>query len=318
MHRVINILMSLYVFFLSFSLNSQVDHAGTVIKIKGGEITVRNENPDAPFVMGETLRLLTGDKSVLLQVTFAMQTSAKCKLVTGSIRKLKIGSLVYSGGIPENPVINIIKMRVNTNVKSMKIDDFEIFLGLKKGDTIDKAERILGMPTEKSTGLTKSDQIPDTSIENSKGDIWKNSTNYYWKNSTNYYWKNSTNYYWENEENCYVNVCSQTKHNKISNISVSSSFYKFNNNLKRSFYLDTTREGIVHYLRSRGIIDAALNLFGLFPQDIVKILGNPEKVSKSEDNSYYIYHYKTSSGNSVSFHFNINEDKLYYMSISFK
>lgn len=60
------LIISLIFFFLSFSLNSQVDRAGIVTKISGAEITVRNENPDAPFVMGETLRLLTGDKSVLL------------------------------------------------------------------------------------------------------------------------------------------------------------------------------------------------------------------------------------------------------------
>ena len=74
---------------LTFSLNSQVDRAGIITKISGREITVRNENTDAPFVMGETLRLLTGDKEVLLQVTFAMQASAKCKLISGSIGKLK-------------------------------------------------------------------------------------------------------------------------------------------------------------------------------------------------------------------------------------
>lgn len=102
------IIISLFVLSLSFSLNSQVDRAGIITKISGGEIIVRNENPDAPFVMGETLRLLTGDKEVLLQVTFAMQASAKCKLISGSIGKLKINSVVYSGGI-KSDIINTDK-----------------------------------------------------------------------------------------------------------------------------------------------------------------------------------------------------------------
>ncbi|HOF34707.1 MAG TPA: lectin-like protein [Spirochaetota bacterium] len=101
---------------LTFSLNSQVDRAGIITKISGSEITVRNENPDAPFVMGETLHLLTGDKSVLLQVTFAMQTSAKCKIVSGSIGKLKINLVVYSGGIKSD----ITKTEKTTEIDSAK------------------------------------------------------------------------------------------------------------------------------------------------------------------------------------------------------
>ena len=287
MHRVINILMSLYVFFLSFSLNSQVDHAGTVIKIKGGEITVRNENPDAPFVMGETLRLLTGDKSVLLQVTFAMQTSAKCKLVTGSIRKLKIGSLVYSGGIPENSAKNTANMDVNSNVKSMKIDDFETFLGLTQGDTMDKAVQILGKPTE----IAKEDKL-DITID----------------------------YFWNNEENCYITVYSQSyrgKHNIIGSISISSSFYKFDQNINKSFYIDTTNQGTVHYLHSRGVKDSALDLFGVSAQDIINIFGDTKETTLSNDNTFK-YTYKTSNGRKVIFSFYTSEDKLESITVYLK
>jgi len=104
--KLLTIMISLFILSLSFSLKSQVNRAGTIIKINRNEITVRNENPSKPFAMGENLHLLTGDKSIVLQVTFAMQSSAKCKLISGKISSLNIGSLVYSGGIPENPIKN--------------------------------------------------------------------------------------------------------------------------------------------------------------------------------------------------------------------
>ena len=110
------ILISIFVLSLSFALNSQVNRSGTIIKINGKEITVRNENPQNPFEMGEKLRPLTGDKSFVLQVTFAMQASAKCKLISGSMGSLKLGSLVYSGGIKSD----LIKTDKKTQIISVK------------------------------------------------------------------------------------------------------------------------------------------------------------------------------------------------------
>ena len=79
---------------------AQTDPAGTIVSVKGPEIQVRNENADAPFMAGERLHLLTGDKSIVLEVTFPMQTVAKCRLVSGSAAKLRAGMIVYSGGLP--------------------------------------------------------------------------------------------------------------------------------------------------------------------------------------------------------------------------
>lgn len=78
-----------------------------------------------------------------------MQASAKCKLVSGSIGNLKIGTFVYSGGKPENLGTNTAKTIVSKNFKSMKIDDFNSFLGFKQGDTIDKAIITLENQTRK-------------------------------------------------------------------------------------------------------------------------------------------------------------------------
>lgn len=85
--------------FFSLSVFAQTDRAGTIVSIKGQEIQVRNENVDAPFMAGERLHLLTGEKSVVLEVTFPMQTVAKCRLVSGSATLLRVGMIVCSGGL---------------------------------------------------------------------------------------------------------------------------------------------------------------------------------------------------------------------------
>ena len=282
------IITGIFILSLSLALKSQVDRAGTVIKISGGEITVRNENPAEPFVMGETLRLLTGDKSVALQVTFAMQSSAKCKLISGSIGNLKIGSLVYSGGMPENSGDSEVKALERTNVKSMKIDDFQTFLGLTNGDTMEKAVQILGKPSK---------------IE--KGDGSEYSYDYFdWGDVI--------------EEKCSISIYSSDyskDHRKIDRIYLSSYDWKYDNNKFKYNFLDTINQGTVHFLRSKGRKDAALDLFGLSPQDIAKIFGNPERISKDDDNKYYSYWYKTSSEKTVSFNFYTDEDKLYTINV---
>ena len=287
MKKLLTIMISIMVLSLSFSLKSQVDRAGTIIKINGNEITVRNENPSEPFVMGETLRLLTGDKSVVLQVTFAMQSSAKCKIISGKIGSLKIGSLVYSGRISETSGGNEVKTIEKSKVKSMKIDDFETFLGLSQGDTMDKAVQILGKPTE----IAKEDRL-DITID----------------------------YFWNNEENCYITVYSQSyrgKRNIVGSISISSSFYKFDQNINKSFYIDTTNQGTVHYLHSRGVKDSALDLFGVSAQDIINIFGNTKETTLSNDNTFK-YTYKTSNGRKVIFSFYTSEDKLESITVYFK
>jgi len=279
--------ISLIFISLSFSLNSQVNRAGTIIKISGNEIIVRNNNSSNPFVMGENLRLLTGDKSIVLQVTFAMQSSAKCKLLSGKISSLKIGYLVYSGRISETPGGSEVKTVEKSKVKSMKIDDFETFLGLSQGDTMDKAVQILGKPTE----IAKEDRL-DITID----------------------------YFWNNEENCYITVYSQSyrgKYNIIGSISISSSFYKFDQNINRSFYIDTTNLGTVHYLHSRGVNDSALELFGVSAQDIINIFGSTKETTLSNDNTFK-YTYKTSSGRKVIFSFYTSEDKLESITVYFK
>ena len=284
--------IGLLLLFLTFSLNSQVDRAGTVIKISGGEITVRNENPDAPFVMGENLRLLTGDKTVLLQVTFAMQASAKCKLVSGSIGNLKIGSLVYSGGIPENPGTNKAKTTVNTNIKSMKIDDFNSFLGFKKGDLLSDVIKIVGSPSKKESGFGL--------------EVWS-----------------GVNYTYDKiilndaiEENCdisiYSNYYSENRF-QIGKISISS----FLNNGNKSKYVDTTDCGTIHYLKSKGINDSSFYLFGKKSSEISEIFGKPDKTTFSDDNKSYVYWYKTSKGHYVAFSFYSEEDLLYRIYVSF-
>ena len=289
------IIISLFVLSLSFSLNSQVDRAGIITKINGREITVRNENPDEPFVMRETLRLLTGDKSVLLQVTFAMQASAKCKLVSGSIGKLKIGSLVYSGGMPENPETNTAKTVVNTNVNSMKIDDFNTFLGFKQGDTIDKAVRILGNPSEKEIEYGPEKWIGV----------------YYTKDKFDKYkWTHS------NEGNnaiyIYSDYYSENRYG-IGKISINSSEI-VNGKTK---YKNTASHGTINFLRSKGINDAFLDLFGNTSDSIIDIFGKPELVNVSDEDNNYIHWYKTTKGKYIAFSYSSDDNLLYGIFVSF-
>ena len=87
-------------FGIAVSVFAQTERAGNIVAVKGQEIQVKNENVDSPFMAGERLHLLTGDKSVELEVTFPMQTVAKCRLVSGRASTLRVGMIVYSGGQP--------------------------------------------------------------------------------------------------------------------------------------------------------------------------------------------------------------------------
>jgi len=302
--KLLTIMISLFILSLSFSLKSQVNRAGTIIKINGNEITVRNNNSSNPFVMGENLRLLTGDKSIVLQVTFAMQSSAKCKLISGKISSLKLGSLVYSGGIPENLIKKTTKTDVISNINSMKIDDFETFLGLTQGDTMDKAVQILGNPSETVS-------TDESGLSNDC-------------------------YCWTKEDNCYISVVSKksTKNNKeICCIVIFSIDNKNEYDIRKliyldtfipfyfattgkSFYLDTRKQGSVHYLNSKGLKDSGLNLFGISQKDIQKIFGYPKNIEVT--NEAHHYWYKTLSKQDIVFSFNIDEDKLYSIIVYLK
>lgn len=84
-----------------FTAAAQTDRAGTITKISRTEVIVKNEDPSAPFMVGERLKLLTGDKSLVLEVIFPFQTSSRCRVIAGSVNSLKIGAIVYSGGLPD-------------------------------------------------------------------------------------------------------------------------------------------------------------------------------------------------------------------------
>ena len=160
------IITGLFILSFAFMLNSQTKKAGTIIKISGSEITVKNENPQKPFQMGENLRLLTGDESVILRVVFAMQTSAKCTLVSGNIKSLKIGSVVYSGEqqSKNNTALKPLTKLQPVKIESIKLDDFDTFLGFTKGDSIDNIINIFGSPfiktpTLEMSGFTSKDTL---------------------------------------------------------------------------------------------------------------------------------------------------------------
>ncbi len=280
MNKVLTVVISIFILSLFSTLNSQVDRAGTIVKVSNAEIIVRNENPSAPFVMGETLRLLTGDKTVVLQVTFAMQASAKCKLISGSIGSLKAGSLVYSGGMPESSGGDTVKSAENSNVKSMKIDDFQKFLGFTNGDTMEKAVSILGEPTVQKKGNGSPMSL----------DILR--------------WRDTI------ESNCDITVMSEpysADPGKIQSIDVSSRGY--------SNYIDTSKCGSIHFLRSKGIDDACFGLFGSPVSEIKKIFGEPDDTQKYD--SVYSYWYETSDGGDVVFSFFDKENILHSIHVFF-
>lgn len=148
------LLLILSLFTFSVSINAQTNKAGTITQIKGSEIIVKNEDPNSTFVIGEKLKLLTGDKNIVLEVIFPMQTATKCKLIAGSMSKLKVGAVVYSGGLQNSDTASIQKeenpvapKNYSENISNVKLDDFNTFIGFNGNDTFGKFTRKYGKPT---------------------------------------------------------------------------------------------------------------------------------------------------------------------------
>jgi hypothetical protein len=273
---------------LTFSLNSQNKRTGTIIKISGLEITVRNENPQNPFQMGETLRLLTGDESVVLRVVFPMQTSAKCKLISGSINSLKAGSVVSSGEhqSTNKAVIKPLTKLQPVKIESIKLDDFDSFLGFSKGNLVESAEKILGPPFIKMPTKLM------INIDNKRILVWRDLTG-------------------ENEIKVVIEPKIVNNLKIISSISVGSTTIKG----KKKYYQDTSFSGTISFLLSKGIDDSKLNLFGTSASKIISIFGEPKKIENESE--YYTFSYVSPKGTKILFRFYGHENLLHTIEIHF-
>ena len=93
---------ALVILFVSFSvicLHAQTGKVGSVTSVKNRQITVKNDNVNSPFQIGDKLHVDADGSNIVLEVTFPMQTVSNCKVVSGSAAKLRPGMKVYSGEI---------------------------------------------------------------------------------------------------------------------------------------------------------------------------------------------------------------------------
>lgn len=282
------LITGLLVLSLAFMLNSQTKRAGTIIKISGSEITVKNENAQKPFQMGETLRLLTGDDSVVLRVVFPMQASAKCELISGNIKNLRVGFVVYSGDkqTSDNTKLKPSAKLEPVNIESIKLDDFDSFLGFSKGDSIDSVIKILGSPFIKTQMLEMKNFIQENTS------IWWDLTS-------------------ENE--VVLQIESETINNQktISVIALSSRKKKGN----RNYYQDTSSSGTISFLLSKGINDSKLNLLGTPASKIISIFGEP--IKRENGPEFYTYSYLSSKGTKIFFRFYGHENLLHGIEVHY-
>jgi len=275
--KIIFSILSIVLF--SISLQSQVKHTGKIIRITEKEITVKNDNSNDPFEMGENLYLQHGDKSVVLRVTFPMQVSAQCILISGKINNLRLNQTVISG--KNLNFSNDFQNNIITK-NSLTIDSFDTFIGFKRNDSIDKALTVLG-----DSFVTISSNLSQTRL----------------------FWAT------EVEENCYVEISSEFETGNLSNIStikISSELIK-NGHFS---YLDTSKKGTIHFLRSKGINDPCLNLFGLSFSAIIQLFGKPEEETDSID--FLTLTYQSSHGTKVNFFFSDDRKLLYSINIQFQ
>lgn len=272
-----HLLLILSLITFTVSIGAQTKKAGTIAKIKGAEIIVKNEDPNTPFVIGEKLRLLTGDESVVLEVVFPMQTATRCKLIAGSLGKLKVGALVYSGGsqineasADQNTPNTVALKNYSEDVSNIKLDDFNTFLGFNPNYTFDQFTRKYGKPT-------KIDR-------DSKYDF----------NAA--YWDKSASY-------------GVTDH-------VMTVFYDRKTNKIMSIFIDKASEDdpvgsyIKSYLLSKGNTDPKINFLNKSESEITNILGNPDE-RKNGDEWFYIEYNDKNSPQNFTLQFSFNKYSQY-------
>lgn len=282
------LITGLFILSLAFMLNSQTKRAGTIIKISGSEITVKNENAQKPFQMGETLRLLTGDDSVVLRVVFPMQASAKCELISGNIKNLRAGLVVYSGDkqTSDNTKLKPSAKLEPVNIESIKLDDFDSFLVFSKGSLVESAEKILGSPFIKTSNLLM------INVENRSILVWKDLTG-------------------ENETKVVIEPKIINNLKIISSISVGSTTIKG----KKKYYQDTSSSGTISFLLSKGINDSKLNLLGTPASKIISIFGEP--IKRENGPEFYTYSYLSSKGTKIFFRFYGHENLLHGIEVHY-
>lgn len=81
------------------SLGAQTEiEVGSIAQIKGKEIIVKYKNASDPFKINQLLHVVSSEnKPVIMKVTYPMQTSAKCTIISGNISAITKGVTVYGG-----------------------------------------------------------------------------------------------------------------------------------------------------------------------------------------------------------------------------
>jgi hypothetical protein len=222
--------------------------AGSIAQIKGKDIIVKYSNADKPFQIGEKLHLVVDTAAVTLEVTFPMQSSAKCRLVSGSASKLKQGMALYPGAEPDRQIAQTGDKGTNKTVTlpPSKIGDFETFLGFTSRDTIDKVTAKLGAPTKVSTH--------DAS----------------YSFNTAYWEKKST----KGTSGSCIRICYYKTTQKIMLIEIGSISGE-----------DPKGSTVREFLSSIGIHDPKAEFLGVNKSKIIEVFGQPTRIGS--DNHYY-------------------------------
>jgi len=82
------------VIIISNNTGSEEIKAGAIDRIRGRQVTVRINRGEV-LMMGDLLEVRNGKNRVILEVTFPMQTVARCRIREGKISALKKGMRVY-------------------------------------------------------------------------------------------------------------------------------------------------------------------------------------------------------------------------------
>jgi hypothetical protein len=71
---------------------------GTIVQINGSDVIIKYRDVANPLKVNQVLHIvLLENKSVILKVTYPMQTSAKCRIISGNIQDIHKSMLVYDG-----------------------------------------------------------------------------------------------------------------------------------------------------------------------------------------------------------------------------
>jgi len=126
--------------FSLISLGAQTEiEVGSIAQINEKEIIVKYKNASDPLKINQLLHVVTSEnKPVIMRVTYPMQTSAKCTVISGNKSAITKGMAVYDGD--KMAAIEIAGKPVDTHEYKVNPANGHKYFITKKG-TWDEAEK---------------------------------------------------------------------------------------------------------------------------------------------------------------------------------